>query len=1067
MSTAAGIDWGIRGGGAGHIRPKRQESQAGGTEPRKPLGRPRKYPKGQEPYSKEGRQAAKLLREEKKEQRQKQREEAASAAGATKGRKQSKKPKRTADEAGLDQGIQELQAGNDAVLEPPVLRPRKQRKTAAAPEPDAAVTVTSAAEPPKQSRKSKRTANAAGLDQGVEQSQAGEQVVVEIPAPRPQKQQKTATPKPARTSRATSAAGMSTRSTRSKRTSDDAGIGEVAQQSQAGKDVAVEVPVLRTRKQRKTTASGPDTASQQQEQEAEAVPAATTTETPRRSTRSKRTADDASLDEVQKPQAGVDAVAGRAPPRSPKQRKTTTPGSDTASPQQEQEAEAAPAATTTETPKRSTKSKRTTDDASLDTVPKPQAGVDAAVGRAPLRSRKQRKTAASEPDGASQEPEQTEEVLRAARTAENPKHAKSPNHTAHDAGSEQLQESAAGNDAAAEPLVLETRELPTTTASEPDGSSQSRDETTTTSVAPEPQKPEKPTRNRKYKKLDKGSVDFKRRRIVTDLMEKSGGVFPGDRDLWYPFSIIWMKMNPNVGIPDLRTVQRMQKALIDAGQIKSFIFAYTNRRGQPCEKRILALPHVQPDSPAVKELEAKLKELGREHYVPPNTGITEEERKHFAKISNARTGPLPKETVIEEVTARVELLERPQIPGAEVGVDARVSEAERIKRAKQRLEKAAQREVDRKGRLERKAQRLATKATRELLSLSRTEQRNAAKEIRTIAGLGGRGAGIGPPRVAQLHGRPFTGVASLTDQRTAAGQLEEIAGETGLAETAIPGLAPQPPTATSLASLFYKLNRTGLYDSVQIFHPTNGTFGTTFPPSKTRKKSARKTPAARASRPKNTRSKGKVPQSLGEIVSQSRRRKVNHDVSADPALNRFEDQVDKVRRWEKRYAQSLEKEGESWAFINHTTTGEFIEAPHGPVDETGNAPPAERPLQFSHSKLGGWAQRAKTAEAAAEAAAENGSGAQNIPRSRKRVRFTEQPDGAPAAKRQRKQTGTATARVKAAAARKKFKTRYTIAQPRDEELEGYVQVANAAASAAGLDGLTAPGRFHYYLGRIL
>jgi len=123
-----------------------------------------------------------------------------------------------------------------------------------------------------------------------------------------------------------------------------------------------------------------------------------------------------------------------------------------------------------------------------------------------------------------------------------------------------------------------------------------------------------------------GSVGAQRRKIIMEIIERCGGLFPGEKELWYPFASAWMKA-PNAGKPDQRTIKMATKALVDSGKLRQLKFSFRDKKGLMLTKTILTTPHISPTSPAIKELERKIIEEDPNPYIPPEADVTPQIRK--------------------------------------------------------------------------------------------------------------------------------------------------------------------------------------------------------------------------------------------------------------------------------------------------------------------------------------------------------------------------------------------------------------------------------------------------------
>ena len=407
----------------------------------------------------------------------------------------------------------------------------------------------------------------------------------------------------------------------------------------------------------------------------------------------------------------------------------------------------------------------------------------------------------------------------------------------------------------------------------------------------------------------RGSISFKRKQIVLDLIEKGNGVFPGDRELWYAFSILWLRKNKESGTPDLKTVKTLQKTLIDSGHLKSFLFGFTNSRGLQCEKRILARLDIQPSSPVVKSLEQKMKDADPSCYIPPESGVSAEAKRRFELSGGNTHGYMRMPKIDRDNTSIVTLMSRPGQPDKP---KKQRTPAEGVsEREKKRLEQTRLRRQKKEGTAQQKAYKKSLKLSKQIVRLTMNEQRDAARKIEMISkSMNQLQRGHGPPRVARLHGlhRPESDPPNLQQ-----GWLRQndasLAEGSGTSMQMLAG-APGSNIAAMLMPLTYKLHRTSLSQCKQVFYPSNGTFGTFYQPMHT----GRKRPRELSQYPEQ-----ELPQSLDEILAQThKRRKVDSRRAADPVRSRFEDEVERVQEWEERHMSLIRLGGPlSWAFINH------------------------------------------------------------------------------------------------------------------------------------------------------
>ncbi|PGH03657.1 transcription factor C subunit 3 [Blastomyces parvus] len=152
----------------------------------------------------------------------------------------------------------------------------------------------------------------------------------------------------------------------------------------------------------------------------------------------------------------------------------------------------------------------------------------------------------------------------------------------------------------------------------------------------------------KAKKLDTqgGSIAFLRRKIVMDVVESSGGVYPYGTELWYPFTTAWLKTKQTER-PDFRTLRNTVKYMTESRKLRQITFSGRNSKGLVVTKSIIAKPEILATDPAVIDLERAMLLADPQPYFPPGPEIDPSIRKSH-KITQLPARKLPE--IEEEVT---------------------------------------------------------------------------------------------------------------------------------------------------------------------------------------------------------------------------------------------------------------------------------------------------------------------------------------------------------------------------------------------------------------------------------
>ena len=129
--------------------------------------------------------------------------------------------------------------------------------------------------------------------------------------------------------------------------------------------------------------------------------------------------------------------------------------------------------------------------------------------------------------------------------------------------------------------------------------------------------------------LTGGSLGFLRRKIVMDVVQKCGGVFPSDRELVYPFIYAWQK-DGKPGTPERSTVTAACKSLYASGKLRQLYFSFKDKKGLMVTKPMMTVPEISPTDSRVKSVQQKIIDLYPKAYVPDEAEISEDVRTRFS-----------------------------------------------------------------------------------------------------------------------------------------------------------------------------------------------------------------------------------------------------------------------------------------------------------------------------------------------------------------------------------------------------------------------------------------------------
>ncbi|MCJ1247769.1 hypothetical protein MMC30_004984 [Trapelia coarctata] len=122
-------------------------------------------------------------------------------------------------------------------------------------------------------------------------------------------------------------------------------------------------------------------------------------------------------------------------------------------------------------------------------------------------------------------------------------------------------------------------------------------------------------------KASGGSVAFMRRNIIMEIVEKSGGVYPGDNQIHRPFCKLWI-LRTGSGRPESKTIQTALKSLIDSTRLRKLRFTFSNKLGVAVTKSLITLKSIASTDPKVSDTQRKIIDCDPQPYFPDEVDLT-------------------------------------------------------------------------------------------------------------------------------------------------------------------------------------------------------------------------------------------------------------------------------------------------------------------------------------------------------------------------------------------------------------------------------------------------------------
>lgn len=139
-----------------------------------------------------------------------------------------------------------------------------------------------------------------------------------------------------------------------------------------------------------------------------------------------------------------------------------------------------------------------------------------------------------------------------------------------------------------------------------------------------------------------GSMAILRKNIVLEILEKCGGILPGDRALDIAFADRWHK-HGHSGLPNRPTIRAATDSLTRTGEIHRLTFSFRNKTGQVLIKSIFITANIDNHDPRIKDVQKRIIDAEPRSYVPAELGL--ENGYHPPSLDKVR-GNIPKDSSV-------------------------------------------------------------------------------------------------------------------------------------------------------------------------------------------------------------------------------------------------------------------------------------------------------------------------------------------------------------------------------------------------------------------------------------
>ncbi|KAK3680053.1 hypothetical protein LTR78_000430 [Recurvomyces mirabilis] len=110
--------------------------------------------------------------------------------------------------------------------------------------------------------------------------------------------------------------------------------------------------------------------------------------------------------------------------------------------------------------------------------------------------------------------------------------------------------------------------------------------------------------------------------LVMHFVTVCGGVYPGNKEIWYPVAAAWKNITQTT--PQRSIVDRTVKSLLDTGKLRKVTFSFRSKTGTNEMCAVLTLPDIEPSSKVVNEMKQAVINAYPELHFPDEAAVSDE-----------------------------------------------------------------------------------------------------------------------------------------------------------------------------------------------------------------------------------------------------------------------------------------------------------------------------------------------------------------------------------------------------------------------------------------------------------
>ena len=132
------------------------------------------------------------------------------------------------------------------------------------------------------------------------------------------------------------------------------------------------------------------------------------------------------------------------------------------------------------------------------------------------------------------------------------------------------------------------------------------------------------------------SAPRRRTTMLMEMIKQCGGIYPGAKELWYPFATAWARISDVP--PERAVVEGSIKSLVHSAKLRKITFSFQSKRGTNETRSMLLLPDHDVSAERQEQVKQAIIDAFPKPYIPPEVDVSPGLKREIATSTIKRNG---------------------------------------------------------------------------------------------------------------------------------------------------------------------------------------------------------------------------------------------------------------------------------------------------------------------------------------------------------------------------------------------------------------------------------------------